>query len=206
MSVKLPVYSNVSESSIYRVALTGDDIGHLSALKEVMNRQMYNVRICNTDCLSYNVDQSFFNVIVYAMESINETFLDLAVSLSNKHNVASIVFTRSVPTDPNIIKQTIQSASLDIIVGNTDMSAIDFIIPMSVARFEDRQALVLQLKETKNKLAERKVVERAKGLLMQSQGLSEDEAYKTMRKLAMSQSKPLRLIAETTISILTSLK
>ena len=56
---------------------------------------------------------------------------------------------------------------------------------------EEFQRLKLELADANLKLSERKLVERAKGLLMRTRGISEDEAYHALRKLAMT--KKLRL-------------
>ena len=61
------------------------------------------------------------------------------------------------------------------------------------------QRLKIELAEANLKLSERKLVERAKGLLMQSRGLSEDEAYHALRKLAMSKKLRLGDVAQQVI-------
>jgi response regulator NasT len=57
-----------------------------------------------------------------------------------------------------------------------------------------------ELLETRSKLAERKLIERAKGIIMTQQGLSEDAAFQAMRRLAMRKNKRLAEIAESVIS------
>ncbi len=60
---------------------------------------------------------------------------------------------------------------------------------MAVTRFEQIQELRKQLATTERKLQDRKLIERAKGLLMKSRALSEDEAYHTLRRMAMDRNK-----------------
>lgn len=74
------------------------------------------------------------------------------------------------------------------------------ILDVACARFDAHQALSSKLADTERELAERKTVERAKGLLMERRGLSEDNAYKELRQLAMSTGKSLREVAETLIA------
>ncbi len=57
-----------------------------------------------------------------------------------------------------------------------------------------------ELEQARSQLADRKIVERAKGILMQKRGMSEDEAYKALRKLAMDRNKRLIDIAESVIA------
>ncbi|MFZ1827593.1 MAG: ANTAR domain-containing protein [Candidatus Competibacteraceae bacterium] len=51
-------------------------------------------------------------------------------------------------------------------------------------------------------MAERKVVEKAKGLLMAQRNLNEEEAYQTLRKLAMDRSQRIGEVARTVVSLL----
>lgn len=65
-----------------------------------------------------------------------------------------------------------------------------------VMRAQDLRALQAELAEIKLKLAERKLVERAKGILMRTRGLDEETAYTTLRKLAMDRSLKLAEVAQ----------
>ena len=56
-----------------------------------------------------------------------------------------------------------------------------------------------ELKEARNQLQERKLVEKAKSILIQRLGLDEAEAYKRMRNMAMSKGKRMAEIAEAVI-------
>jgi response regulator NasT len=62
-----------------------------------------------------------------------------------------------------------------------DGARIGPIIDAAVARFEQYHALKREFEEIEEKYADRKVIERAKGLLMKSRGYSEDEAYRALR-------------------------
>lgn len=73
------------------------------------------------------------------------------------------------------------------------------IIQVAAARFAEHKRLRDELKEARNELAERKLVDRAKGMLMVDHGYSEADAYKRMRSLAMSKGKRMAEIAEAII-------
>jgi response regulator NasT len=77
------------------------------------------------------------------------------------------------------------------VVDGLDAGRVNTIVDVACARFDELQRLKVELADANLKLSERKLVERAKGLLMQSRHLSEGEAYHALRKLAMS--KKLRL-------------
>ena len=70
------------------------------------------------------------------------------------------------------------------------------------ARHEELQALREEAASLQEALAARKVIERAKGLLMQKESLSEDEAFARLRRAAQSSQRPLRVIAEAVVATL----
>ena len=75
------------------------------------------------------------------------------------------------------------------------------ILEVAIARFEAYQALKHELDDAKLKLSERKLVERAKGILMKSRNLAEDQAYRALRKLAMDKNQKLGDVARQVIEV-----
>lgn len=73
------------------------------------------------------------------------------------------------------------------------------IIQVAAARFSEHKRLRDELKEAKDQLAERKLVDRAKGILMADHGYNEADAYKRMRSMAMSKGKRMAEVAEAII-------
>ncbi|NCP54539.1 MAG: ANTAR domain-containing protein [Rhodoferax sp.] len=94
------------------------------------------------------------------------------------------------------------------VVAGLQSERIRPILDVALARFEHEQALLTELAQTRSELGElsaelkdRKVIERAKGLLMQRQGLSEEESYKKMRKTAMDKSLKLSEVAQRMLDV-----
>jgi response regulator NasT len=77
------------------------------------------------------------------------------------------------------------------IVDNLDLARLKPIVDVAIARFEEHQNLKQELAVATKKLSERKLVEKAKGILMKTRGLDEDQAYAALRKLAMERAQPL---------------
>jgi len=75
------------------------------------------------------------------------------------------------------------------------------IIDAAVARFEQFHALKRELDDIEEKLADRKVIEKAKGILMKSRNLSEDEAYRALRKQAMESNVRLAEVSRQLIAV-----
>ena len=69
-------------------------------------------------------------------------------------------------------------------------------LEVAMARFMELRALDKQLGDLKESLETRKVVERAKGFLMEKQGLSETEAFRKIQQLSMNTRKPMKEIAQ----------
>lgn len=76
--------------------------------------------------------------------------------------------------------------------GNRVRSAID----LAKANFTNTRGLREELDEARTALRERKIIERAKGIIMRERGLSEDEAYGLLRKRAMQRGVRLFAVAE----------
>jgi response regulator NasT len=96
---------------------------------------------------------------------------------------------------PDTLRDVMRAGVAAYIVDGLDPTRVKSIVDVACARFEEYQRLRDELAATRLKLSERKLVERAKGLLMKSRGLDEDGAYAALRKLAMDRGKPLADIA-----------
>ena len=80
-----------------------------------------------------------------------------------------------------------KAGAASYVVDGLDASRVPATMQVALVRFEFLASLRSELGQAQQKLAERKFVERAKGLLMKSRGLSEDEAYHTLRRMAMAR-------------------
>ena len=74
------------------------------------------------------------------------------------------------------------------------------ILDMTISRFRAFDALRSELESTRSALKERKLIDRAKGILMKTKGLDEDAAYKLLRRTAMNQNRKIVEVAESLIS------
>lgn len=102
-------------------------------------------------------------------------------------------------SDQNSIQEAMRagvSAYVSHTVQGEDLSGI---IHVAAARFAEHKRLRDELKEAKDQLSERKLVDRAKSILMADHGYDEPEAYSRMRKMAMSKGKRIAEIAEAII-------
>jgi response regulator NasT len=87
------------------------------------------------------------------------------------------------------------------IVAGLQAERIKPVLAVALARFRQEQKLLDELADTRHKLAERKVVERAKGLLMAHQHLTEEQAYQKLRSMAMNKKLKLSEIAQRILDV-----
>ncbi|MFZ6734186.1 ANTAR domain-containing response regulator [Undibacterium sp. Ji42W] len=87
------------------------------------------------------------------------------------------------------------------VVAGLQSERIKPVLDVAMARFNADQKLRSELSDTKAKLQERKVIERAKGLLMERHHLSENEAYQKMRKQAMEKNLKLVDLAQRMLDV-----
>lgn len=107
---------------------------------------------------------------------------------------------------PKLIKTIVKAGVNGFVVNDIQAHRIRPIIDIATARFIESHKLRIELEDTKTQLEGRKLIDRAKGLLMAHRNLSEDEAYRAIRKMAMDKGKPLAEVADTLIDVLTLLE
>ena len=74
------------------------------------------------------------------------------------------------------------------------------VMETAIARFQMMRQMLTELSETRRALEERKVIDRAKGLLMKARGIDEDQAYAILRKTAMDQGRRVADVAEALVT------
>ena len=99
-------------------------------------------------------------------------------------------------SDPGLSTAAIQAGVSAYVVGGLSGERIRPVLETAIARFRMMRQMQSELEAAKTALAERKTIDRAKGLLIQAKGLSEDEAYRLLRKTAMDQGKRLIDVAQ----------
>lgn len=99
------------------------------------------------------------------------------------------------------IREAVRVGVTAYVVDGLSPERISPILETALARFEAFQTVKEELARTRTKLDERKLIERAKGILMQEKKIPEDVAYRLLRKLAMDRNLSLAAIAEQVITV-----
>lgn len=103
-------------------------------------------------------------------------------------------------SDDQMIHAAIEAGVSAYVVDGLKQARIKPIVETAISRFNAFDRLRRERDEAQAKLADRKLVERAKGLLMKNRGLTEEDAYALMRKTAMKQNRKLSDIAQSVIT------
>jgi response regulator NasT len=109
-------------------------------------------------------------------------------------------------SDTASIQAAVDAGVSAYIVDGLKKERIKHILDMSIMRFNAFSRLEDELEQTKSALEERKVIDRAKGILMKAKNLTEDEAYTLMRKTSMNEKKKIAEIAQAIITAAEMLK
>jgi response regulator NasT len=139
------------------------------------------------------------DVIIVDLQSPDRDTLEQMREI-NRHQPRPVVMFAD-DGDSRTIEQAVRAGVSAYVVDGLNAKRVRPLLDVAIARFREYKALRDELEKAKTSLAERKVVERAKGLLMKRRGCSEEEAYQALRKLAMDQNRRLAEVAENLLSV-----
>jgi response regulator NasT len=138
------------------------------------------------------------DVIVIDLENPNRDMLENVFQLSRavKRPIAMFV-DRS---DTASIEAAVEAGVSAYIVDGLKKERVKPILDMAISRFNAFSRMARELEEARTELENRKLVDRAKGILMKSRGLSEQEAYALLRKTAMNQNRKISEVAQSLVT------
>jgi response regulator NasT len=99
-----------------------------------------------------------------------------------------------------LAREAIEAGVSAYVVDGLAPERIKPVIDTAIARFSIVRQMRNELAETRRALEERKVIDRAKGLLMKAKGIDEDAAYALLRKTAMDQGRKVADVAEALVT------
>ena len=184
-----------------QVLLVDEGAARTEMLAESLTNEGFEIagRLSCQDDLIAGIGRYTPDVMVIDMESPDALIFTQLVEV-NKNTPTPVVFFAD-KGETGIIKKAVKAGVGAFIVDGLTARKIRPVIELSIERFKEMRSLQTELDETKNRLEERKVIEKAKGILMQRKNISEDTAYQSLRKLAMEQNKKLVDVARGTIEL-----
>jgi response regulator NasT len=109
-------------------------------------------------------------------------------------------------SDPATIAAGMEAGVSAYVVKGLTQDRVQPVVDVAVAHFNRYHTMREELERARLSLVERKTVDRAKGLLMEQKGISEEAAYKLLRKLAMDQNKRIGEVAQDLLTYAKALK
>lgn len=150
--------------------------------------------------LLFQIEQHQPDVILIDLDSPDRDMLD-SLSVINAHNPMPVVMF-SKQDDPDFINQAVKSGVTAYQLDSVSPEKVKPVIDVAMAQFEAFQSVREALDSTRSELADRKTIEKAKGILMKVHDVSEEEAFTTLRGLAMETNQKLGVTARSVIAML----
>ncbi len=139
------------------------------------------------------------DMIIVDAESQARDTLEHVVMATRDARRPIVLFTED--NDTTHIQQAIASGVTAYVVAGLAPERVKPVLEVALARFEHEESLRRELAAARNELSGRKAVDRAKGILMRTQGIAEDEAYARLRKTAMDKGLKLADVAQRVIDV-----
>ena len=184
-----------------RIFLVDQDSARSAILEQALHDAGHRViaRIKHGHNLLRELKECQPDIVIMDLEAPGRDTLEQMREISRDQPKPIILFSNK--RDSDYIRQAVQAGVSAYVVDGLSQERIMPIVEVAMARFREFEALKRELQETKNQLADRKVVDKAKGILMQLKGLSEDDAYQLLRKTAMSRNMRIADVARTLLTL-----
>ncbi len=178
-----------------RILLVNDTDKHVGLLRTALERAGYQVvaEARSARALLRAVEDLKPDVVIIDTESPSRDTLE-QLSVMNTNAPRPVVMF-SDEADQAVIRSAVSAGVTAYIVDGLSAARLAPIVEVARARFDEESRLKQRLASAEQQLADRKLIERAKGVLMQKKGVSESEAYDALRKQAMKQGLKLADVA-----------
>lgn len=134
------------------------------------------------------------DIILIGVDFPGQSILSWIAVLHEHYPCPTVMFSRD--ERPETIQAATRAGVSAYVFGELTGPRVKTIIEAAVARFYEFRALQQELEKTKTRLAERKIIERAKERVAQQHGCNEAQAYQILRKMAMNRRKRLAEVAQ----------
>ncbi len=183
-----------------RVLIVDQNLARATILEEGLREAGYRDLVVVRDMqnLMRRILDEQPDVILIDLENPNRDVLEQMFQVSRvvQKPVAMFVDT----ADRGTIEAAIDAGVSAYVVDGLRKERVRAIVEMSVSRFRAFEKLRTELDETRRQLADRKLVDRARGILMKQRALSEEQAYEALRKAAMDNNLRLGEVAQSVIT------
>jgi response regulator NasT len=189
-----------SQDASLRLLVIDEDPVRLAILEAGLREAGFAnvVHVTNTTGLLDQVYKIDPDVILIDLENPSRDVLEQMFQVSRIVRRPIAMFVDQ--SDRGTIEAAVDAGVSAYIVGGLKKERVKNILDLCISRFNAFARLQDELDRTKNALEERKLVDRAKGILMKAKGLSEDNAYALLRKTAMNEKRKIADVAQSVIT------
>jgi response regulator NasT len=178
-----------------RVLLINDTAKPIGQLRQALQAAGYEVleEAASTAALLHAVLEQQPDVVIIDVDSPSRDTLEQLAMLHARAPRPVVMF--SGDGDDQLIRAAVGAGVTAYVVDGLAPARLAPVVQVALARFEQETGMRRSLDEVRQALQERKLIDRAKGLLMQHRGLSEADAYAALRQQAMKQGLKLGEVA-----------
>ena len=138
------------------------------------------------------------DILILSLNVITD--IDLAPLIWLKENKPIPIVMFAHQNTPSAVKSVVAVGVGTYIVDDVLPQRLAVILDLAFERFTHMQSVNSELEQIKKKLSERKLIERAKGIVMRQKNYTEEQAYREIRKSAMNQGKSMVELASRIIA------
>jgi two-component system, response regulator / RNA-binding antiterminator len=184
-----------------RVLLVNDTEKPIGELREALLAAGYEVleEVASASTLLKAVESQQPDVVIIDVDSPSRDTLE-QLAVMHDHAPRPVVMF-SADSDDQLIRSVVGAGVTAYVVDGLSPGRLSPIIQVALARFEQQSHMRRRLDEVQQQLGDRKLIDQAKGLLMQKRGMSESEAYAALRQQAMRQGLKLADVARRIIAM-----
>jgi response regulator NasT len=195
----------MAETSL-RVLIVDQNVLRSSILEDALREAGYRDLIVVRDMqnlLRRIVDEEP-DVVLIDLENPNRDVLEQMFQVSRVVRKPVAMFVDE--TDRSSIEAAIEAGVGAYVVGGLRKDRVQLIVDMAISRFNAFDKLRAELDETRQQLADRKLIDRARGILMKQRRITEEQAYGLLRKAAMDGNLRVAQVAQSVITAAELLK
>jgi response regulator NasT len=139
------------------------------------------------------------DVVLIETESPSRDVIEQLAAMKSDAPRPVIMFSDDAEND--VIRRVLRAGVTTYVVDGLSPARLQPILTVAIERFEAEQAMKRELDEARTQLADRKDIERAKGIIQKQRKVDEDEAFASLRKLAMDRNVTLGEAARQVVEI-----
>ena len=189
-----------TQKEMLRIMLVDEQPERFKLLNETLTDCGYTV-VANINAhenIYAALEQCKADVIIADLDSPGRDTLESLQEVTRERPRPIVMFTND--GDADTIEMAVKSGVTAYVVEGIKADRIQSILDVAISRFREYQLLRNELEQTRLQLTERKVIEKAKGILMSNRGMDENQAYQALRKMAMDRNLKISELARSIIA------